>query len=75
MAWLSAVLTFLGDLVAKIFTGAMKTPAVKEKVDVEEGDAAPLPVDEYDGLYGVRNRDEDGTASGICIAGTDSRSS
>ena len=44
------------DLLTKLFVGIttamLETPAEKTNVDVQNGDAAPLPDDTYDGLYG-----------------------
>lgn len=59
MGWLSIILGFLKSFAVSVFMKAQETPAVKEKVDVEEGNLSDLDPSEYDGLYGVHDRDKE----------------
>lgn len=56
--WLKPLVDFFSNFFAQVFIKAMETPAIKEVVDVQEGDAPPPPVDSYDDLYGLCDRNK-----------------
>ncbi len=53
MGILNLLLSFIGKIIGKVVSDALKTPAKKITVIKEEGDLPPLPADEYDDRYGV----------------------
>ena len=55
MGILNLLLNFIGKIIGKVVSDALKTPAKKTSISTEEGDLPPLPADEYDGRYGVHD--------------------
>ena len=60
MGILSLLLNFIGKIIGKVVSDALKTPAKKTTVSTEEGDLPPLPADEYDNLYGLSDSGDKG---------------
>lgn len=52
---LATILKFLSEIISKVITDALKTPANKTETTTAEGDLPPLPASEYDDVYGVRD--------------------
>jgi len=63
MKTLFSIFGFVWKLFSPIFVEMLKTPAIKEKVDVQEGTAKPLSDSDYDGLYGLPSGSQDGEDS------------
>jgi len=55
-----SIFSFVWKLFSPIIVELLKTKAIKEKVDVQEGDAKPVPDSMHDGMYGMRDRSKDG---------------
>jgi hypothetical protein len=49
---IAKILHFLAQIISKVLSDLLKTPAREEKAHVVEGEATRLDVREYDGLYG-----------------------
>lgn len=52
---LATILKVLSEIISKVITDALKTPAKKTEITTAEGDLPPLPISEYDDAYGVRD--------------------
>ena len=53
MQILSLLLNFIGSLLAKVISDALKTPANTTEISRAEGDLPPLPAEVYTDSYGV----------------------
>jgi len=73
--WFTAVLNFMSSIITGIFWKAQGSPAIKEVVDAEEGNLAPVRPNDFDGLYGVRNRDQRNKDDCVCESKANSRNS